>query len=157
MKTNCLAGGLLATAVGLLAACTTGSMEVRLEPPTLQVESLRMDAGVAHLALLVHNRNDHAMLLESAMLDMRIDGAELFSATRELALDISPRGRERITLDAPALPEGAQILDGSQRSRTGKGLQFELSSQFLIDGQRDAQDTWQGFLYPVPGQPGHFR
>lgn len=154
--TKHLAGGLFAAAMGLLAACTTSSMEVRLEPPTLQVENLRIDGDVVRFRLLVHNRNDHELLLESASAAMRIDGAELFNAAWELHLDISPRGRELVRLDAAAMPAGVEALAGLGGS-SRDGIEFELSSEIVIEGQRDAKTVQEGFLYPVPGQPGHFR
>lgn len=151
-----LAGGLLAAALGLLAACSTGSMDVRLDPPTVRVESLWIEGERVNLSLRIHNRNDHPLLLESVAVAMRIKDAELFDASRALDLDISPRGRELVRMDAPALPGGAQLLT-RVKSSPEAGLEFELSSEITIDDQKDAKSVDQGFLYPVPGQPGHFR
>lgn len=156
MTTKHRAGGFLAAVFGLLAGCTAGSMDVRLEPPALQVESLRMDGEEVHLGLRIHNRNDHELVLHSAAMEMRVNDNELFNATHELALDIGPRGRELVRLDAPALPSGAKILNAPQPSPDAS-FEFELSSEIVIDGQKDAKNVEQGFLYPVPGQPGHFR
>ncbi|MBS3822546.1 MAG: hypothetical protein KGY53_01465 [Wenzhouxiangellaceae bacterium] len=147
---------LLAAGLCLLAACTAGSMEVRLEPPALQVESLRIENDRVHFRLLVHNRNDHELLLQSAAMSMRIGNAELFDAAWELDLDIGARGRELVRLDAPAMPIGAEILTGLGAS-PGTSVEFELSSNIAIDGQRDAETVQEGFLFPVPGQAGQFR
>jgi hypothetical protein len=156
VTTKYSAGLPLAALLGLLAGCTTGSMDVRLEPPALQVESLQMEGDTVHLGVRIHNRNDHALMLQSAAMEMRVNNHELFNATRELALDIGPRGRELVRLNAPALPAGAKILD-AWHSSPGASFEFELSSEVVIDGQKDAKNVEQGFLYPVPGQPGHFR
>lgn len=152
-----LAGRVLAAALGLLlAACGTGSMDVRLEPPAVKVESLRLEGGSVRLGLRIDNHNDHELLVESAAVAMRVNDIELFDTARRLELDISPRGRELVHLDAPVLPGGAQLLERLERS-PGPQIEFELSSELVIDGQKDAENVEQGFLYPVPGQPGHFR
>jgi hypothetical protein len=150
------AGGLLTAIFGLLAACSTGPMDVRLEPPAVKVDSLRIENGRVHLGLHMHNRNDHELLLQSAAIAMRVNDIELLDSVRALELDISPRGRELVHLDAPALPGGAQLLTGLETS-PGASIEFELSSDITIDGQKNATSVEQGFLFPVPGQPGHFR
>ncbi|MBL37162.1 MAG: hypothetical protein CMP07_02015 [Xanthomonadales bacterium] len=146
----------LLTVVCLLGGCATGPRQIRLEPPSLQVENLRIEDGVVHFRLLVHNRNDHVLYLSEAAVAMRIDGTELFNAAWQLDLDMGPRGRELVTLDAPATPAGAEILSAAGQSGRA-GLPFELSSAFVIEDMRDAEIGQKGFLHPVPGQPGEFR
>lgn len=153
---NTLKRSLLLTAVCLLGACATGPRQIRLEPPSLQVESLRIQDGMVYFRLLVHNLNDHVVYLSEATVSMRIDGTELFNAARQLDLDMGPRGRELISLDAPAGPAAAEILSGLGQS-AGAGIPFELSGEFVIEGMGDAQIDQKGFLHPVPGQPGAFR
>jgi hypothetical protein len=133
-----------------------GPREIRLEPPSLQVENLRIHDGMVHFRLLVHNRNDHALYLSQAAVAMRIDGTELFNAAWQLDLDMGPRGRELVSLDAPAMPAAAEILlTLAQSGRTN--VPFELSSDIVIENMRNAEIGQKGFLHPVPGQPGEFR
>lgn len=143
-------------AVCALAACATGAREIRLQPPSIQVESLRIEDGVVHFRLLVHNRNDHVLYLSEAAVAMRIDGTELFNAAWQLDLDMGPRGRELVSLDAEATPAATTILAALGDSGEDS-VSFELSSEIVIDGQRDAEIGQKGFLHPVPGQPGEFR
>ncbi|HMB40219.1 MAG TPA: hypothetical protein VKO85_14160 [Wenzhouxiangellaceae bacterium] len=147
---------LLLTAVCLLCACATDRREIRLEPPTLQVESLRIEDGMVYFRLLVHNRNDHVLYLSEAAVAMRIDGIELFNAAWQLDLDMGPRGRELISLDASAMQAAAEILSALGPSDAA-GVPFELSAEFVIEDMRNAEIGQRGFLHPVPGQPGVFR
>lgn len=140
----------------LLTGCHTGPIKVGQEPPTLQVESLRIEQEVVHIGLLVHNRNDHSLFIEKAVVAMRIDGDELFNAGWRLDLDIGPRGRELVGLEAPAMQPAAGRLSDIGAT-PGTGVAYELSSEIVLGGQRDARKGQQGFLYPVPGQPGHYR
>lgn len=150
-------GNILILAVAcLIGACTTGPREIRLEPPSIQVENLRIEEGVVYFRLLVHNRNDHAIYLSKAAAAMRINGAELFNAAWQLDLDMGPRGRELISLEAPAAPAAAGVLV-TPDAAGNTGLPFELSSEIVIEGMRDAEIGQTGFLHPVPGQPGEFR
>jgi len=140
----------------MLCACATGPREIRLEPPSLQVENLSIKDGTVYFRLLVHNRNDHVLYLSEAAVEMRIDGTELFDAAWQLDLDIGPRGRELVSLDTPARPAAASIL--SARGQAGDtGVPFELASEFVIENMRDSEISQKGFLHPVPGQPGEFR
>jgi len=144
------------TAICLLCACATGPREIRLEPPSLQVESLRIEDGKVYFRLLVHNRNDHVLYLSEAAVAMRIDGAELFNAAWQLDLDMGPRGRELVSLDAAAVQPAAEALSAAGSSSPA-GVPFELSAEFVIADMRDAEIGQRGFLHPVPGQPGEFR
>lgn len=146
----------LLTVACLLGGCATGPRQIRLEPPSLQVENLRIEDGTVHFRLLVHNRNDHVLYLSEVAVAMRIDGTELFNAAWQLDLDMGPRGRELVTLDAPAMPAGVETLSAFGSSGS-TGVPFELSSAFVIEGMRDAEIGQSGFLHPVPGQPGEFR
>lgn len=147
---------LLATVVCVLGACASGQREIRLEPPSLQIENLRIDGGIVHFRLLLHNRNDHVLYLSEANITMRIDETDLFDAAWRLDLDMSPRGRELISLDAPALTVAAERLLANA-GRGAAGVPFELSSEIVIEGQKKAEIEHTGFLHPVPGQPGEFR
>lgn len=144
------------TAAGLIGACASGPGQIRLEPPSLQVESLRVDEGTVYFRLLLHNRNDHDIFLSEANVGMRIDGSELFSDTWQLDLDVGPRGRELVSLDAPARQEAADLLSTAGSSGAG-GMPFELAAEILMDSMRNAEISVKGFLHPVPGQPGTFR
>lgn len=147
---------LLLTAACLLGACAAGAGKIRLEPPSIQVESLRIEDDTVYFRLLVHNRNDHVLYLSEATVTMRIDGSELFNAAWQLDLDMSPRGRELISLDAPAMQAAAKILPGPGPSNT-TGVPFELSAELVFGDMRNAEVDQRGFLHPVPGQPGEFR
>lgn len=143
-------------AVCVLCGCAAGQREIRLEPPSLQVENLRIEDGVVHFRLLVHNRNDHVIYLSEAAVAMRIKGVELFNAAWQLDLDMGPRGRELVSLDAPAMPTAADILLAPEAT-VEAGVPFELTSEIVIRDMRDAEIGQTGFLHPVPGQPGEFR
>lgn len=122
----------------------------------MQVESLRIEDGRVYFRLLVHNRNDHVLYLSEAAVAMRIDDIELFNAAWQLDLDMGPRGRELISLDASAMQAAAEILSALGPSDAA-GIPFELSAEFVIEDMRDAEIGQRGFLHPVPGQPGVFR
>ena len=111
---------------------------------------------MVYFRLLVHNRNDHVLYLSEAAVAMRIDGIELFNAAWQLDLDMGPRGRELISLDASAMQAAAEILSALGPSDAA-GVPFELSAEFVIEDMRNAEIGQRGFLHPVPGQPGVFR
>ena len=147
----------VALVAGLTSACSTGQMQIRSEEPTLEIDSLALLEGPrVAIELLVHNRNDHSLVLESLGLTMSLDQTRLFSSEWPMPLTIGARGRERITLEAPASRDGASRLSELAGELAGS-LAYQLESRLVLQGQRDAKNRKSDFLHPVPGQPDRFR
>ncbi|MFN2334877.1 MAG: LEA type 2 family protein [Wenzhouxiangellaceae bacterium] len=143
----------LALLAGLTSACSTSPMQIRSEQPTLEIDSLALLQGPrVAIELLVHNRNDHALELESLDLTMSLEQTRLFSNQWPMPLKIGARGRERITLHAPASRDGAARL-----SELAGSLAYQLESTLVLQGQRNAKSQKSDYLHPVPGQPDRFR
>ncbi|MDT8450280.1 MAG: hypothetical protein RQ847_08900 [Wenzhouxiangellaceae bacterium] len=140
----------------VLAACSTGPRTLRLAPPRLEIESVQLDGDQARIIVLLHNPNDHAVIIDRAHLAMRIGEDELFNAEWQLGLDVSPRNRERVPLEAPARQPAAATLAALDRS-SRPNLTYTLTSELSIRNQRDMRAKQDGYLHPVPGQLGHYR
>lgn len=153
---DCRACLALLTLCVLAAACTTRGVQVQSEPPTLHLESLALSDARAHLALLVHNPNDHPVRLRGAALSLRVDGAELLSDDWPLDLEVSPRGNERLRLETGARTQTSRRLlerGGARDANIG----YTLSAELRVDGLDNVAGELSDYLHPVPGQPGQFR
>lgn len=147
---------LAALACALLAACSTGLRKVKSEPPGLQVENLALAASRVELGLILHNRNDHPITVTGAQLTMRVEGELLLDEDWPLTLDIGPRLREHVRLEASARSNAVRRLEDITVERDAS-IAFRLTGELRIDGINDSERSMRGFLHPVPGQPGHFR
>lgn len=147
---------LVLMAVTLGTACSSGGPTVRREPPGVQLESLRLDGDRARLGLLLHNRNDHRIQVRALRLAMMLGDETLIEDRWSVVLDIGPRVRERVPLETMARPgalDRLARLDAGDDASIGYRL---LSEVELIDQSRTEQRR-EGFLHPVPGQPGRYR
>ncbi|MEM7052974.1 MAG: hypothetical protein AAF446_00355, partial [Pseudomonadota bacterium] len=148
MKTL-LTGVVIVTLALLLNGC--GSREVRSVPPGLSLESVTIVDRQVRVNLLVENRNDHLIMLQSADLIMRLGETVLFENASPRTLEIDPRGRESLQMMLNVNFDG---LDQLQRIETSQA--YELEGKLQFENLRDYPLRLRGFLHPVPGQPGRF-
>lgn len=149
---------LLAMALATLAvaACSSSGPTVRQEPPGMQLENLRLDEGRARIGVLLHNPNDHPIQVHAVELEMSVGGNRLFSDRWSVTLDIGARGRERLGLETRGEIAAARRLtelDGRPDARTRYRLRAAIG---LAEGEPVASER-EGYLHPVPGQPGSYR
>jgi hypothetical protein len=148
---------LTALAVAVFAtACSSGAPTIRREPPALQLETLRLDDSRARIGLLLHNRNDHPIEVRALRLGVTVEGESLIDDRWSLALRIGPRVRERVPLETVADAAGARRLDALDSS-PATSIAYRLFAEIDLAEQTSAERQSDGFLHPVPGQPGSFR
>jgi len=152
------AAALLAVSFIVFAAgCLTGADEVQGFAPRIELEALHIgDGGQAELVVLLLNPNDHPVFIESALLVLRLGGEVLFERNARLDLDVGAQNRERVRLEAGAGSGALARLRGLDDTPNAN-LAYELLSDLVLVGQRDARARVEGFLHPVPGQPGRYR
>lgn len=154
--TTCTARIALTLCCAFLFACASRGIEVRSEPPTLQLESMALEPARVRLAVLVHNPNDHPVVLAGASLAMRIDGSELFADDWPLDLDIGPRVTERLRLETRTRSGPARNVLERSRDRDAS-VEYALDVEVRVDGNDPVRGSLANYLHPVPGQPGQFR
>ncbi len=140
----------------LITGCVGGRIEVRLQPPGVQVENIRLENGQIYLSLLLHNHNDHEILVETIHLRLEIEELDLLENEWTTMLGIDPRGRERIDLEAPDRSDASGRLVAATESEQ-RNVAYLLQAEMVLSGQRNGTIEQSGFLHPVPGQPGNFR
>jgi hypothetical protein len=149
---------LLAVALAAVAvtACSSSGPTVRQEPPGVQLENLRLDDGRARIGVLLHNPNDHPIQVRTVELEMSVAGNRLFSDRWSVMLDIGARGRERLGLETRGeLVAARQLaeLDGRPDART----RYRLRAAIGLAEEEPVAREREGYLHPVPGQPGSYR
>ncbi|MDT8409290.1 MAG: hypothetical protein RQ741_06800 [Wenzhouxiangellaceae bacterium] len=140
----------------LVSGCSANPLLINNEAPGLELESLELENSVASARLLVHNRNDETLFIESASLSLELEDSELFSDSWPLRLDIGSRGRENVRLQSRASDRGAARLGALDRGEAAS-VAYRLLGELVLSNQSNVKVEQRGFLHPVPGQPGRYR
>ena len=140
-----------------LASCASGPGTVSGELPLVNLESLELQDQQLLVDLSIRNLNDQRLESPLREASLTIDGqAADFENILPLTLNISARGREnlRLTVTADSATQAALLALADER---GQSLPYQLTLTF--DGRRASRTPVEqnGFLHPVPGQPGRFR
>ncbi|MEM1080605.1 MAG: hypothetical protein AAGH65_03400 [Pseudomonadota bacterium] len=133
-----------------ISAC--GPIKIDSVPPGLALESVSIETSGIELNLLIENRNDSAILVTYAELSLELEGTPIINAQGTVNLDISPRGRESLSITLPPEPGGEQALQRIDRS-----ARYQLMGRLEFQSLDRHEIEVRGFLHPVPGQPGRYR
>lgn len=150
-RTSVLAGLML---VAVLAAC--GPQVITGRPPFASLSGLTLtdDRLVADFGL--RNRNEVSMSIDRLEIVMRVDPTEMIRYRESVDLEIAANGTETLQVVETADPQTIGMLQSLQRGEP-PSLPFVLEGRVntLEDGRLSFEQ--KGYLYPVPGRPGHFR
>lgn len=140
----------------LVSACSPSPVRISGEPPQVDIRLLEHATDGMGIHLDIRNVNDRRLVLNRFELTLEHGDDLLANINQNKTVEIAPRGRESVTLTADVAPSAARVLgplaDGSRNS-----LSWRLRGRILdTDGRVIAVDR-NGYLYPVPGQPGRFR
>lgn len=143
--------------VVVLAGCAGSPGTVSGQLPLVDLESLEQRGDQLLVDLRIRNLNDQR--LESPLRHVRLSlngEAPVLDQEMVQTLSIAPRGREIIRLTTQANSATDEILNALSEQR-GQSLPYQLTLTF--EGRRASRSPVEqnGFLHPVPGQPGRFR
>jgi len=136
--------------VAALTACST--VRVDSVEPGIDLESLTIQPSGLEINLLVENRNDQPILLQATALELSLDDRVILDLTAPLNLQIGPRGRESLVLTTTPKPGGQQALEAIEQSAA-----YRMVGRLEFESLRTYRLEQEGFLHPVPGQPGRYR
>jgi LEA14-like dessication related protein len=142
----------------LLAICCTacGTRQVKGKAPFISISSMTVEGDKFAASFDIRNINDVPMDIDDINITIRIQNVELTRHASSLALSVDPNTIEKI--DVNKLPEEfSRELLKSLESGEVKSLPFFLEGRIhtLQDGNVPFRN--EGYLYLVPGKPGHFR
>ncbi len=157
-------GVLAVLALVMLTACASGPRQVRGELPLVTLESLERQGDRITLLLGLRNFNDSPFPLTAIEVRLSSGDQRLLSVAHEPDFEITPRGREILTLRGIGEPEGLSLLDrfdpdAAARENQEPLRRIDWTMQVQLSDERGRARTTEasGFLHPVPGQPGRFR
>ena len=139
----------------LLAAC--GSDVIRGRPPLVGLSELvlvggdRLDAGFR-----IANQNGVPMTISRAEIAVSVRDAELIAHAQALNLGIDANGAEDLRVEQAAEPFTLTLLSSLDNGEL-QSLAFDLTGSVRTTEDGVLQFAYTGYLYPVPGRPGHYR
>lgn len=140
--------------ISLCSAC--GPHQVKGKAPVVSIASLTVTEQEMGASFNVRNINDVAMDIEQIEITVRVNDVELTRHVSPMALSIDPNTTEEIA--ARKLPEefSRELLDTLERGEVAN-LPVFLEGQMRTTQDGNVPFRYEGYLYPVPGRPGHYR
>lgn len=137
-----------------LAACAGGL--VRGQPPLVGVSSVVLEQQQIRARVDVHNPNGVEMPVDVMELSMTLAESDLGRHSARPGITIHPNGTEEVVFDIPG-DESARRELSQLESGQVSSIAYTVSGQIRDSAGGSERFTQQGYLYPVPGRPGHFR
>lgn len=142
----------LLISVVVLAACAT--RVVTGHPPQVDLHALARDGQVITLDLNLRNVNDESLTLSQMDLRLELGDELLLHINQSLHLTVPARGRERVRVELAGGLAGLEVLGAVEQEGSRP---WRLQGSLLNEHGRGMNVEAKGWLYPVPGRPGHFR
>lgn len=133
-----------------LVACSAGRPRERINPPTVSIQELRVDAGQCRLRLRLHNHSTVRMRYASVELEtLTLGGRALGPVTLTPGIDVPPTSAEPLDHVLPC-PGVAGDAGEHVYHVAGRVVASEPRTQRF-------EVAWRSRLLPVPGLAGVYR
>lgn len=142
--------------IALLAGTACGPKVIKGRPPFISISGMSLSGESLATVFDISNQNGVPMTIDSVEITVRVNTTELVRFTGVKRLVIDANSTEEVHERHP--PDSfTNTLLTSLDSGELNSLSFDLEGrvQTLEDGTLRSEHT--GYLYPVPGKPGHFR
>ncbi|MCJ7814837.1 MAG: hypothetical protein MUP31_02180 [Xanthomonadales bacterium] len=104
----------------------------------------------------IRNENGVPMTIDMVDITVTVNGIELARENSRFDLIISANSAEHVSVEELPDEERLALLE-SLESGEVKSLPFDLNGKVHTVEDGDLSFAQKGYLYPVPGKPGHFR
>ncbi len=141
----------------LFSLCTAcGPHQVKGKAAVVSIASMTVEGEQLSVAFNIRNINDVAMDILQIDITIRVRDVELTRHVGSLALSIDPNTTEEVVVKKMPDEFAHRLLAELERGDVGN-LPFFLDGrlQTVQDGKMPFK--YEGYLYPVPGKPGHYR
>lgn len=138
----------------VMAGC--GPNVIKGRPPFISISGMSLDDGELSAVFDISNQNGVPMSITSIDITVTVRDAEITRYNQDFQLVIDTNSTEEVSVDK--LPDDfTQTLLASLDKGDLNSLPFDLKGRVntVEDGFLNFENT--GYLYPVPGKPGHYR
>ena len=138
----------------MISSCA--SQGIRVQPPFVQVNSLKLQDQLVSLNLGVRNVNSEAILIEHVEFSISLNETSLGVYKASSQENVVASGTENLSFEFSASPAGIDLLNELQ-SGSRPNLEYLLEGVLLVTDSGEMNVKREGHIYPVPGRPGQFR
>lgn len=137
-------------------AVSCASEIIKGRPPFISVSGMSLVDDRLSADFDIRNQNGVPMSIDTIDITMNINDVEIARENRNFELVVGANSAEEIHVDE--LPDDftRELLD-SLGSGEVKSLAFDLEGRVHTAEDGYLSFAHKGYLYPVPGKPGHFR
>ncbi|GEM_PF-2861435 len=140
----------------LAGACAGGPDRISGQPPQMDIRLLQQTEQEMLLDIDLRNVNDQPLTLGKLEFTLEHDQRLLARFDQATDVEITSRGRESISLNAPLAPVAQEVLtELAEGTRTS--LPWKIRGRVIDQTGRTWPVETSGHLYPVPGRAGQFR
>jgi LEA14-like dessication related protein len=142
----------------IMATCciSCGPQVLKGRPPFISISSMSLVESKLSAVFDIRNENGLPMTIDRIDITVRVNEVELTRKNDKYDLLIGTNSTEQVRVDE--LPdEFKQRLLDSLESGEVKSLPFDLKGNVHTVEDGTLYFAHKGYLYPVPGKPGHFR
>lgn len=133
-----------------------GPQIIKGRPPFVSISGMSMIEDRLSADFDISNENGVPMTITSIDISVRVNEVEITRHDRDFNLTIDANSIEEVHVEK--LPdEFTRSLLESLDKREVNNLPFDLNGQVLTSEDGNLRFEHKGYLYPVPGKPGHFR
>lgn len=147
---------LLLVALAVVSGVSCGPDVIKGRPPFVSISDMSLSTDTLSAIFVISNQNGVPMNIDAMEIAVRVNTSELTRYDSAASMLIGANSTEEVSVQKEP-DDFTQKLLSSLDSGQLKSLSFDLEGRVhtLEDGYLSFEQ--KGYLYPVPGRPGHFR
>jgi hypothetical protein len=145
---------MLALTVIVNTAC--GPDVIRGRPPFVNLSGLSLAGDRLDAEFSFSNQNGVPMTISATEIAVTVRGTDLVRHARPLDLPIDANSAEDLRVEQPVDPFVRTLLVSLDSGELAS-LPFDLTGSVQTAEDGTLRFEYTGYLYPVPGRPGHYR
>jgi hypothetical protein len=146
--------GMLCLVIACTAACS--AKLVRGASPMVRITELSHQDGKADLQLSIRNINGVDMDIRNIDFRLSMKDEKSFAFNGPVAINIVANGTETWSIELPETEASRELLVALENGDI-KSLPYVLSGSVSTLADGNLRFEYEGYIYPLPGRPGHFR
>jgi len=143
-------------AFALLAAAACGPDVIRGRPPFVTPSELSLADDRLHAEFRFSNQNGVPMTISATEIVVSVRDTELIRHAQRIDLPIDANSAEDLRVEQPVEPFVRTLLVSLDAGDLDS-LPFDLSGSVQTAEDGMLRFEYTGYLYRVPGRPGHYR
>jgi hypothetical protein len=142
--------------LAMLAGTACGPKVIKGRPPFVSISGMSLSGDSLSTSFDISNQNGVEMNIDSIGIEVNVKTTELIRYDSDSSLLVGANSTEEVSVEKTPDDFTRKLLSSLDKGELNS-LSFDLQgrAQTVEDGTLRFEYT--GYLYPVPGRPGHYR